>query len=225
MANTRSAVYGCNWLQLLVPRRIQSPYPGRNPRPGWTAGGRGSNRVVPGIGDVQVAFRIHRDTRGVLNGSQFALPIHPERPAIVVTTAPAVIFRIVVVSVGDIQRPRTVHRNGLRTTEPRGAARAIVRPEHLGLARQRRHHAAGGNLPDRVVAGSATYNLPAPSTATPSGRLNRAALPVPSVLPLDPAKPASVVTMPPGQFSGSCDCWVRHIHVAGAVDCNSSRAD
>src|SRR5207249_451929 len=41
---------------------------------------------------------------------------------------------------------------------------------------------------------SPTRMLPAASTARPLGPLNRAALPVPSVLPKVPAKPASVVT-------------------------------
>src|ERR1019366_3318022 len=45
---------------------------------------------------------------------------------------------------------------------------------------------------------SATNTLPALSTATPQGYLNRAALPVPSALPEVPARPASVVTTPAG---------------------------
>ncbi len=40
--------------------------------------------------------------------------------------------------------------------------------------------------------------MPALSTATPSGDENRAALPVPSTLPLSPATPASVVTTAAG---------------------------
>ena len=39
--------------------------------------------------------------------------------------------------------------------------------------------------------------LPDPSTVSPAGKLKRALLPVPSVLPLVPANPASVVTPPP----------------------------
>ena len=45
---------------------------------------------------------------------------------------------------------------------------------------------------------SATKTLPAPSTATPLGQLKRAAAPVPSALPDEPAVPASVVTTPAG---------------------------
>src|ERR1035437_5927547 len=45
---------------------------------------------------------------------------------------------------------------------------------------------------------SATKTLPAPSTATPLGNLKRAAAPVPSALPDEPAVPASVVTTPLG---------------------------
>ena len=45
---------------------------------------------------------------------------------------------------------------------------------------------------------SATYTLPALSTATPCGWLKSAALPVPSALPLTPANPASVLTTPAG---------------------------
>ena len=45
---------------------------------------------------------------------------------------------------------------------------------------------------------SATYTVPAVLTATPRGELNRAALPVPSVLPVFPARPANVVTTPLG---------------------------
>ena len=44
---------------------------------------------------------------------------------------------------------------------------------------------------------SATYTLPALSTATPAGPLKRAAAPVPSAVPGLPAVPASVVTTPP----------------------------
>src|SRR3954466_4133805 len=36
---------------------------------------------------------------GLLNRPQFSLPTHPGQPAIVVTTAPAVIFRIVLLPV------------------------------------------------------------------------------------------------------------------------------
>ncbi len=44
---------------------------------------------------------------------------------------------------------------------------------------------------------SATYKLaPAASTTIPAGELNRAAAPVPLVLPADPAVPARVVTVP-----------------------------
>src|SRR5450631_993218 len=45
---------------------------------------------------------------------------------------------------------------------------------------------------------SATYTLPAPSTATENGVANRAALPVPSALPGLFAKPAKVLTVPAG---------------------------
>ena len=44
----------------------------------------------------------------------------------------------------------------------------------------------------RLLFASATKRLPEPSTATPPGPLNRAALPVPSVDPAD-ASPAKVV--------------------------------
>jgi hypothetical protein len=43
---------------------------------------------------------------------------------------------------------------------------------------------------------SETKRLPAPSIATAIGRLNRAALPIPSVLPDTPAEPARVETAP-----------------------------
>src|SRR5205823_13648032 len=58
----------------------------------------------------------------------------------------------------------------------------------------------GGRNPLRIVllTVSATYTLPEESVATPSGLLNRAALPVPSALPPFPASPASVVTTPAG---------------------------
>ena len=45
---------------------------------------------------------------------------------------------------------------------------------------------------------STTYTVPAALMATPRGELNRALLPVPSVLPLVLASPANVVTTPPG---------------------------
>src|SRR6476660_3485289 len=48
------------------------------------------------------------------------------------------------------------------------------------------------------LARSATYPMPVASTATPVGRLKRAAAPVPSVLPVLPAVPARVVTTPAG---------------------------
>src|SRR5262245_26812924 len=45
---------------------------------------------------------------------------------------------------------------------------------------------------------SATYRVPEPSTAIPDGFQKRAANPEPSALPLLPANPASVVTLPFG---------------------------
>ena len=45
---------------------------------------------------------------------------------------------------------------------------------------------------------SATSTLPAPSTTTAAGPLNRAAPLIPSSPPFIPAQPASVVTSPPG---------------------------
>ena len=47
-----------------------------------------------------------------------------------------------------------------------------------------------------ALPSSATKTLPAPSTATPQGLLRRAAAPVPSALPGEPAVPANVVTTP-----------------------------
>src|SRR5688500_15998601 len=70
---------------------------------------------------------------GELNRPQFSAPMHPLQPAIVVTTAPAVICRIIWLLV------------------------------------------------------SATYSVPVPSTAIACGLPNRAALPVPSFDPNDPA--------------------------------------
>src|SRR5436190_413562 len=49
-----------------------------------------------------------------------------------------------------------------------------------------------------LLPASATYRLPAASTATPCGRQNRAALRGPSALPQYRASPAGVVTTPPG---------------------------
>src|SRR5262249_6980370 len=45
---------------------------------------------------------------------------------------------------------------------------------------------------------SATYTLFERSTATPSGRLTLAALPVPLMAPATPARPANVLTTPAG---------------------------
>src|SRR6478609_9888666 len=55
---------------------------------------------------------------------------------------------------------------------------------------------AGVILRITALSSSATYTLPALSTATPFGKLNRAALPEPSVLPKVSAWPARVVTVP-----------------------------
>src|ERR1035438_3157275 len=58
----------------------------------------------------------------------------------------------------------------------------------------------GAGLPLRIVwlLPSVTYTKPLASTATPSGELNRAPLPDPSLLPLVPARPPMVVTTPSG---------------------------
>ena len=50
----------------------------------------------------------------------------------------------------------------------------------------------------RIRPLSLTYTLPDPSTVSPAGSVNRAAAPVPSVVPVRPALPASVVTTPAG---------------------------
>src|SRR5688572_17487889 len=48
------------------------------------------------------------------------------------------------------------------------------------------------------AASSVTYTLPVASTATPAGTLNRAAEPGPSLEPIEPARPANVLTTPAG---------------------------
>ena len=58
------------------------------------------------------------------------------------------------------------------------------------------HHARGVIFRMVLLPVSATKTLPAPSTAMPWGSLKRAAAPVPSALPDEPAVPASVVTTP-----------------------------
>ena len=71
---------------------------------------------------------------------------------------------------------------------------------------------------------SATYNVPALSTATPRGPLNRAALPVPSVFPDVPARPASVVTTRASRdFPDRVIVGIRHIQDTRAVDGNPPR--
>ena len=149
--------------------------------------GGGSNRVVPGIGDVQVAFRIHRDTLGAVESVPILAPDTPwaARNRRHHTAGRNLPDRMVV-GVGDIQCPGVVHRNGLRLTETRGAARAIIRPEQPGRP------ASVVTTPPAVIFRivwllvSATYTLPAALTATPGGKLNRAVLPVPSMFPALP---------------------------------------
>ena len=231
---------GCNWLQV-APRRIQIPY-----------GAPKSTTRLDGIGAVVriVLFRVSATYRspfaftaipwGMLNRSQFAVPIHPGQPAIVVTTPPAVIFRIVWLLVSatySVPVPSTAipcgppNRAALpvpsfdpnapawpasvvttpagvicrivlllesatytvpavstatpsRTIESRGAAGAVGAsdsspPGPRASSRCRRVQFSGSC----DCCWSATYTLPVLSTATPRGPLNRAALPVPSVLP------------------------------------------
>ena len=54
---------------------------------------------------------------------------------------------------------------------------------------------------------SATYALPAPSSAIPSGTLKRAAAPIASVLPLEP-EPAEVI---PASVSSLAPATVRNV--------------
>ena len=195
-----SAVNVCNWLQV-VPRRIQIPY-----------GAPKSTTRLDGSGAVVriVLFRVSATYRspfaftaipwGVLNRSQFSAPDTPwaarnRRHHAAGRNLPD----RMVVGVGDIQRPRVVHRNGLRPTEPRGAARAIVRPERPGQARQRRHHAGGGNLPDRVVVGVGDIHRARGVDRHASRKIeSRGAARAVGASSRCPARPASVVTMPPG---------------------------
>jgi hypothetical protein len=73
-------------------------------------------------------------------------------------------------------------------------ARAI-RGATAAATGQRGNNAGGRDLADALLCAPKTV---APlSTATAKGSLNLAAVPVPFVLPLLPAVPASVVTTPP----------------------------
>ena len=71
---------------------------------------------------------------------------------------------------------------------------------------------------------SATYTLPALSTATPSGWQNRAALPVPSALPEASRQPGQRRHHPAGRhLADRVVAGVRHIDVARAVHRHAAR--
>ena len=102
--------------------------------------------------------------------------------------------------------------------EPRVAARAI------GAAGAARQPASVVTTPAGVILRivllpvSATYTLPALSTATPSGWANRAALPVPSALPELPGQPCQGGDHAAGRHLPNRGVHsVRHVHVARAV--------
>ena len=91
---------------------------------------------------------------------------------------------------GDEQSLRKTMMACLLLDGARGARRSL---------REGGDDAGRRDLADRVVAGVGDIErCPRHRQATPRGWLKRAALPVPSTLPAEPARPASVVTTPAG---------------------------
>jgi hypothetical protein len=127
--------------------------------------------------------------------------------------------------VGDVHDARTVHRHAFGTIEPftRGpveASRDVV-PASLVVT------PAAVTLRILLLLVSATYTVPAPSTATPRGLLNRAALPVPSVLSgrACQARQRRHAASRDCDFPDRCDCWYRHIQDTRGVYGNRPEVD
>ena len=97
--------------------------------------------------------------------------------------------------VGDVQVAFRIRSDTLRAVESapiRGSDTKRATPN-------RRHDAAGSNLPDRAGAGVGNVEASRRTISGDAlGPANRAALPVPSAHPNRPAAPASVVTTPAG---------------------------
>src|ERR1035437_3983975 len=131
-----------------------------------------------------------------------ALPQFPALPASVVTAPAEVTFRIVLLPESATKTLPTAS-----TATPDGPLNCAELPVPSLMPGVPALPASVVTTPAEVtfriveLPVSATKTLPALSTATPEGRLNRASLPVPSALPEFPALPASVVTIPAGVTS------------------------
>ena len=158
----------------------------------------GTRRDLPDR--VIVAVRHIQDTRAVDGNpprliesrggaSPIDSPDEPGKPASVVTTPPAVMFLIVWLLVSaTYTRAGGVHGHAPGVIESRGAARAVGASAGSRQARKRRHHAAGRNLPDRVIEGIGDIHV---ARAVDGGSLRtaecvrRCPWPFPSVFPND----------------------------------------
>src|SRR6267142_991245 len=123
------------------------------------------------------------------------LPPAPADPANVLTTPAGVILRMVLLYVSD-----TYTLPALSVATPDGNLKLAAVPVPSALPATPADPASVLTAPAGVITRivwlyvSATYTLPAPSIAAPHGVLKRAAAPLPSALPVNPADPASVLT-------------------------------
>ena len=162
------------------------------------------DRVIVGVRDIQDAGAVDGNPPGLIESRGGASPIGtPGRTRQARQRGHDAAGRDppdrVIVGVGDIHGAGAVDGHPSRAIESRGAARAVGASAVSRQARQRRHHAAGRDLPDRVIEGVGDIHV---ARAVDGGALRNAesrgvarAVGAPKRLP---ASPANVVTTPAG---------------------------